>query len=258
MLGIEIVDDDEIEIGRRRHLAAAELAERKQRGLLAADAAVVFGDRLLDPPVQRADRDVGEPREGAARLLGRDRARQDARADQEHLLLAEQAQPVEKILVGCAPRSMRARQARPRAWPRPAARRRTSARSARPSPRDSAPGYRRAAARCRASARAAPPGPGSAAAARTGARRACKPPRNRSKALSAASGFSARARWSSSTGTSSVNWRAGELAAQRRIVAGQPAPHRCRHLQRLPEAHGAEPVERLAVVGVLRGRTSAS
>ena len=38
--GVEIVDDDQIEIGGRRHLAAAELAEREDRGLLAAHTAV--------------------------------------------------------------------------------------------------------------------------------------------------------------------------------------------------------------------------
>ena len=100
MLGVEIVDDDQIEIGGRRHLAAAKLAERQQHGLLAADAAMCLRDHVLHLAVQRADHDVGEPRERFARLLGRHRAGEDARADQEHLLLAEQAQPVEKILVG--------------------------------------------------------------------------------------------------------------------------------------------------------------
>ncbi|MGC4095618.1 MAG: hypothetical protein QM706_00735 [Nitrospira sp.] len=50
--------------------------------------------------VQRRIDDVGEPRERLARLLGRYRARKNARADQEHLLLSEQAQPVEEIFVG--------------------------------------------------------------------------------------------------------------------------------------------------------------
>ena len=100
MLRVEIVDDDEVEIGGRRHLAAAELAEREQRGLLAPDAAVIGRQHVLDPAVQRADRNIGEPREGAAGLLGRHRIRQHPRADQEHLLLAEHAEPIEKILVG--------------------------------------------------------------------------------------------------------------------------------------------------------------
>ena len=100
MLGIEIVDDDEVEIGRRRHLPAAKLAEREQRRLLAADAAVVLGKHRFDAAVQRAHRDIGDARERPARLLGRHRAREDARADQEHLLLAEHAQPVEIVLIG--------------------------------------------------------------------------------------------------------------------------------------------------------------
>ena len=46
---------------------------------------------VLDAGMQRADQNVGEAREDLARLLGRDRAGQDARADQEHVLLAELA-----------------------------------------------------------------------------------------------------------------------------------------------------------------------
>ena len=49
--------------------------------------------------MQRADQHVGEPRERLAGLLGRDRAREDARADQEHLLLREDADAIEEILV---------------------------------------------------------------------------------------------------------------------------------------------------------------
>jgi hypothetical protein len=45
--------------------------------------------------------------------------------------------------------------------------------------------------------------------------------------------------------------RAGELAAERRIVAGEPPAHRVRDFQRLAIAHRPEPVERLAVVGIL-------
>ena len=74
LLRVEIVDDDEVEIGRRRHLAATELAERQQRGLLASNTAVAFGNHLLDAPMQRPHRDIGQPREGAAGLLGRHRA----------------------------------------------------------------------------------------------------------------------------------------------------------------------------------------
>ena len=44
--------------------------------------------------------------------------------------------------------------------------------------------------------------------------------------------------------------RAGKLAAERRTGAGEPASDGRRNLQRLPEAHGPEAVEGVAVVGV--------
>ena len=43
----------------------------------------------VDARVQRADDDIGEPREQFAGLLRRNRAGQDARADQKHVLLPE-------------------------------------------------------------------------------------------------------------------------------------------------------------------------
>ena len=58
------------------------------------------GEIVLDGAMHRADDHVGEPREGLARLLGRDGAGEDARADQEHVLLAELARAVEQVLVG--------------------------------------------------------------------------------------------------------------------------------------------------------------
>ncbi len=55
---------------------------------------------FLDRRVQRTQQHVGQPRKDLARLLRRHRARQDARADQEHLLLAEHAHAIEKVFVG--------------------------------------------------------------------------------------------------------------------------------------------------------------
>ena len=49
--------------------------------------------------MQRADQDIGQPREHVARLLGGNRSREDARTDQEHVFLAEQADRIEHILV---------------------------------------------------------------------------------------------------------------------------------------------------------------
>ena len=99
MFGIEIIDDDQVEIGGRRHFARAEPAERKDRRILAADAAVHGREASLDGTVERANQDVGEARKYLARLLGGNRARQDSRADQKHMLLSKQADIVEKILV---------------------------------------------------------------------------------------------------------------------------------------------------------------
>ena len=99
MFGIEIVDHDQIEIGGRRHLAAAELAERQNRGFLAFDAAVQLDELLFDRAMQRANQHVGEPRKGLAGLLRRHGARQNPRADQEHLLLREDADAVEEVLI---------------------------------------------------------------------------------------------------------------------------------------------------------------
>ncbi len=56
---------------------------------------------FLHRPVERADHHVGQIGEGPAGLLRGNSFRQNARADQEHLLLAEHADTVEKILVRC-------------------------------------------------------------------------------------------------------------------------------------------------------------
>lgn len=100
MRGIEVVDDDEIEIGARRHFPAAELAHGDDRTLPAADAAVARGEGVVRRVVQRADDHVGQACEGVAGLLRRRGAGQDARSDQEHVLLAEQPHAVEEVLVG--------------------------------------------------------------------------------------------------------------------------------------------------------------
>jgi hypothetical protein len=96
---VEIIDDDEVEIGRRRHLASAELAERQNRALLRAQPSVRHLEIIRDGTLDRAHDHVGKAREGLSGLLGRDRAGQDARADQEHVLLAELAGAIEQILI---------------------------------------------------------------------------------------------------------------------------------------------------------------
>ena len=100
ILGIEIVEQDQVEIGRRGHLAAAEPAHRDDGGLLPLDAAVLRGEAVGHQAVHGVDDALGDVGKGGAGLTRRDRAGQDARADQEQALLAEQAQPVEKLLIG--------------------------------------------------------------------------------------------------------------------------------------------------------------
>ena len=75
MLVVEIIDHDEIEVGIRGHLAGAEPAEREDRGLGAADAAMRGGKVVLHPGVHGADQHVGKPRKHIAGLLGGHRAR---------------------------------------------------------------------------------------------------------------------------------------------------------------------------------------
>ena len=99
MCGVEIVDDNEVEVGRRRHLPRAEPAERHDRRLLAADAAVPGNEVFVDAGIERADEHLGEAGVDLARLLGRDRPGQDSRPDQEHALLAELADRIEHVLV---------------------------------------------------------------------------------------------------------------------------------------------------------------
>jgi len=68
-VGIEVVDDDEIEIRTRRYLAPAKLPERQDRGLLPCDAAVQLREMLLDRAVEAANERIRQPGESLARLL---------------------------------------------------------------------------------------------------------------------------------------------------------------------------------------------
>jgi len=96
---VEIVDHDQIEVGARGHFPGAEPAERKDRGFLAADAAVCGGEILFHFAVHRADEHIGKACKNLAGLLGRHRAGKNPRADQEHVFLAEQSDGVEHVFV---------------------------------------------------------------------------------------------------------------------------------------------------------------
>ena len=52
MLCVEIVDEDEVEIGGRGHLAGTELAEREDRGLLARQLTVRAHEIVSDRAVK--------------------------------------------------------------------------------------------------------------------------------------------------------------------------------------------------------------
>ncbi len=100
MLVVEIIEQDQIKVGGCRHLTAAELAHRKDRGLLTLDVAVLCSEAFGDEIMHSIDDAFGDIGEGNAGLRGRHRAGQDAGADQEQALLAEQPQPIKKFLVG--------------------------------------------------------------------------------------------------------------------------------------------------------------
>ena len=96
---VEIVDQDQVEIGARRHLVAAELAHGEHRILLGSDAAVRRRKVAADRAMHRADHGVGQPREGFTRLPRSHRAGQDAHADQKHVFQPEHADTLEQILI---------------------------------------------------------------------------------------------------------------------------------------------------------------
>ena len=99
VLLVEIVDQDQVEIGTRGHLAPAELAHGQHRGRLPTHMAVGDGKIAGDRAVHGADHRVGQPREGLARLPRRHRAGQDAHADQEHVFQPKHADAFEQIFV---------------------------------------------------------------------------------------------------------------------------------------------------------------
>ena len=78
---------------------------------MAADTTVDAGKIGFDAGMHRADQHVGQRRKRVASLLRRQRAGKNAGADQEHMLLAEQADCVEHVFVGAgladSPRQLR-------------------------------------------------------------------------------------------------------------------------------------------------------
>ena len=92
--GRDVVDEDQVEIRRRRHLPAAELAHAQHRQALAAKTAVRFGEALFDAVAQRRD--------GGRRHVGIGKARLGRPHDRLELLDSDLEAPV----VGPAPRQV--------------------------------------------------------------------------------------------------------------------------------------------------------
>ena len=95
---VEVVDEDEVEIGGGGHLAPAELAHGDDGRAAARHLPVRAHQLALDGALQRIDQPLGEQRVGAAGLVGLDGARQHAHADEELLLAADDARAVEHVL----------------------------------------------------------------------------------------------------------------------------------------------------------------
>src|SRR5205807_9463322 len=87
---IEVVDDDKIEVRTRGHLPRPKAAESKHRTLPTAHTAMGRGEIGCHPSTHLTEQNVGETRKCLARLLGRQRSGNDARADEEHMFLAKQ------------------------------------------------------------------------------------------------------------------------------------------------------------------------
>ena len=86
---VEVVDDNEIEIGIGRHFAAAELAHGEDRSFGLSYRPVICSHRVRRrcgearaPPYRRG-------REGLAGLLRGHRTSENARADEKDLLLSD-------------------------------------------------------------------------------------------------------------------------------------------------------------------------
>ena len=69
--GRDVVDEDQVEVGGGRHLAAAELAHAQHGQPLAAEAAMRLGEALLDAVAQRRDGGGGDVGIGEPACAGR-------------------------------------------------------------------------------------------------------------------------------------------------------------------------------------------
>ena len=94
-----VIDENEVEIGGRAHLAAAELAEPKHDQRAARHAAVALGELRRDPRQQAGERRLGDVGEGAARRLAVEPPAQELHADLELALADPAPREIEQLLV---------------------------------------------------------------------------------------------------------------------------------------------------------------
>src|SRR6516162_9125913 len=100
MLGIEIVDHNQVEIRGRGHLATAELAQRQNGNLPACYATVLSCKQLLYRLMQGANQHISQPRKCLACLISACSGGENAIPDKENLLPSEDPDSVQILLLG--------------------------------------------------------------------------------------------------------------------------------------------------------------
>ena len=98
-VALDLVEQDEIEVGRHRHLAARHLAEGQQRHRRPRHHAVALFELDAHRREQALQQRLGQGGELLARLPRRQRAGEQPGRDQELLLLADDAGAVDHLLV---------------------------------------------------------------------------------------------------------------------------------------------------------------
>ena len=101
---IAIVDEDQVQIGAHRHLAAAQLAEAEDRQLGAGQAAVGLGEFLQDRLGERGDDAIGDVAQRPAGLGQGVGVAQDLHADLELAVVGPAPRQVEHVLEVPSPR----------------------------------------------------------------------------------------------------------------------------------------------------------
>ena len=93
-----LVEEDQIEIGGHRHLAATELAESHNRHAAPGYPAMAFGEIVLDRGLQRGKRGLGNVGKRRAGFLGADLVAKELDAGLETAVISPASNPVEDVL----------------------------------------------------------------------------------------------------------------------------------------------------------------